>query len=336
MPDVTTTTISKLQKKEIFGRNIFTVALLGGLGLTAFYFWALIVPFVLAAMANTLELIGLIAAIVAIGYVVFDPQMRTLAAYAYRSLTRFITGQFVELDPIGILNTYVERIKERLADMDKGLGILRGQRDHLSAQINTNEENRVHNLELAQQAQKRGDAMRQEMTLKARQAGRLEKSNLKLKDLLERVETLYRTMSKMREASALLAQDIEGEVEVKTTERKALLAGYTAFTKARAIMDGGGAERDLFDLTMEKLTDDYANKMGEIEQFLDMSKSFINGMDLDNGIYEEKALAQLQEWEQKGSSLLSTPPPGTPKVRVQGDFADILEDTGSHNHQGRA
>ena len=79
-------------------------------------------------------------------------------------------------------------------------------------------------------------------------------------------------------------------------------------------MAGGGAEREMFDMTMEKLTDDYADKMGEIETFMDMSKTVINGIDLDQGIYEEDALAQLKAWEDKGSKILNHE--GT-KVRVE-------------------
>jgi hypothetical protein len=37
-----------------------------------------------------------------------------------------------------------------------------------------------------------------------------------------------------------------------------------------------------------------------------MSKSIIDGVDLDNGIYEADALAQLEKWETKSNSLLVT------------------------------
>ena len=310
-------TISKLQKKELFGQNLITLILVGALAAAGIYWWGSIVPFLVDAATNTLKLIGLCAAIGLVGYAVLDKRIRTLFLYGYRSLTRWLTGQFVEIDPIGILNTYVSRLEERLAEMDKSIGSLRGQRDKLKATIEKNESDRVHNLQLAQQAQKHSKdneaEMKQELALRARQAGRLQKSNMTLNNLLERMEVLLKALQKMRAASALLCEDIKGEVEVKTAERKALLAGYGAFTKAQAIMEGGGAEREMFDLTMEKLTDDYANKMGEIETFLDMSKGFINGMDLDQGIYEEDALAQLKAWEEKGSALLNT----KPNVRVE-------------------
>ena len=318
MADQTSTTLSKLQTKEQAGRSIITLAVLGALAGLAIYWWALIVPFLVDAATNTVKLVGLCAVLALFSYVVLDKNMRMLGLYAYKSWTRWLTGQFVEIDPIGILNTYVSRLEERLEEMDKALGTLRGQRDKLQQSIAENEANRVAQMKRAQQAQKRVESgateMKQEFALRARQAGRLEKSNMTLQKLLDRMEALLKAMLKMRDASALLTEDIKGEVEVKTTERKALLAGYNAFTKAQAIMAGGGAEREMFDMTMEKLTDDYADKMGEIETFMDMSKTVINGIDLDQGIYEEDALAQLKAWEDKGSKILNHE--GT-KVRVE-------------------
>ena len=302
--------LSKLQKKEQFGRNVITLILLGGAGALGVYFWGSILPFLVDAATNTLKLVGLCAALAVLGYAVLDKNLRTLALYGYKSWTRWMTGQFIDIDPIGVLNTYVSRLQERLAEMDKSIGDLRGQRDKLKQTITENEESRVYQLRLAQQAQQRTEHgefdMKQELALRARQAGRLGKSNMTLQNLLDRMEVLLRAMTKMRDASALLTEDIRGEVAVKTAERKALQAGYSAFTSARAIMEGGGAEREMFDMTMEKLADDYAGKMGEIETFLDMSKTFINGVDLDQGIYEEDALAQLKAWEEKGSSLLNS------------------------------
>lgn len=322
---------SSLQKKEQSGRRVITLVLMGAVGLAAFYYWGLIVPFVLVAVQDTVQLILLCIAIALLLYVCMDKQMRTLAVYAYGSLTRFVTGKFIELDPIGILNTYIQRMQSRLEEMDKSLGNLRGQRDKLKSLIDKNEGERVHQLKLAQQAQKAGAQMKNEFTLRGRQAGRLEKSNLSLKGLYERMDVLYKSMMRYRDASAVLVEDMKSEVEVKTSERNALMAGYNAFTKARQIMAGGGAERNLYDMTTEKLADDYANKMGEIEGFMDMTKSVINGMDLENMTFEQDALDQLKAWEDKSSNILGSPSTAPAKFRVEpeaenaSEFADLLD-----------
>ncbi len=286
-----------------FGTAV-TVAMLVAIGGAALYFWAVLVPFVVSMLQSTLTAVVLAGIIFALGWVVFDPRWRNLVFYAYKSLMRGLTSLFIEIDPIGILKTYVRSLNDKLAEMDESIANLGGQRQKLRVLIDKNEHDRVHNLKLAQQAQKHGDEMRSAFMLKARQAGRLQKSNVTLQNLLDRMDMLARVLTKMRAASAVMVEDIEGEVEVKTQERAALLAGYSAFSKAKKIMDGAGDERELFDMTMAHLTDDYGQKMGEIETFMDMSKGFIQSVDLDNGIFEEDALAQLDAWEKKGQSLL--------------------------------
>lgn len=300
--------------------SVVTVAMLVGAGGTVLYFWGLILPWVIAMLANTLTAIALAAVIAVIGVVLLDPRWRNLGVYAYKSLMRALTGLFIEIDPIGILKTYVRSLKDRLEEMDLSIGNLTGQQKKLKAQIEKNESNRVHSLQLAQQAQKRGDEMKTTFMLQSRQAGRLQKSNMTLQDLYDRMANLLRVLKKMREASSLLVEDIQGEVDVKTSERAALLAGYNAFSKAKKIMQGGGDEQELFDMTMERLTDDYGQKMGEIETFMDISKGVIDGVDLDNGIYEADAMAQLEAWEQKSQNLLLSTPPtagSTPPVRIE-------------------
>jgi hypothetical protein len=240
-----------------------------------------------------------------------DPKIRTLLLYGYASFTRALTSEFANIDPIGILNTYVSRLGDRVEEMDEALGDLKGQRDNLKTKIGKNADAWQREMQLAQQAQKRGNEMRGELTLHANQAGRLKKSNLTLQGMLDQLEALLRTMSKMREAADLMRQDIKNEVTIKTDERNMIMASYKAYRAGKAVIEGGGDEKELFDLTMEKLADDYAKKMGEIEQFMDVSRGFINGVDLEKGVYEEDALAQLKAWEEKGSTLLSTPASGT-------------------------
>jgi hypothetical protein len=316
---------SWLQKPEGKFGSAVTLALLAGVGGTVIYFWGLILPWVIAMLENTLTALALAGIIALIGVVVFDKRWRNLIWYGYKSFMRMLTGLFIEIDPIGILKTYVESLKKKLQEMDTSIANLGGQLRKLKEQIDKNEANRMHSLQLAQQAQKHGDEMRNVFVLQSRQAGRLGKSNMTLQNLYDRMEALMKVLKKMRAASGLLVEDIQGEVEVKTAERAALLAGYNAFTNARKIMQGGDDEREMFDMTMEKLADDYGMKMGEIETFMDMSKAVIDGVDLDNGIYEADALAQLEEWEKKSQNLLITNTPAQNAVRVHPDNVRISE-----------
>ncbi len=255
-----------------------------------------------ALFANTLYLAGTLAVIGALLYMVLDPKVRNLVWYMYKSVMRNITGLFVQIDPVGILKSYVESLQDNLRKMNKQISQLRGQMHKLQEIIHNNKKQIENNLQLASKAR---DTNNQNiMILKSRQAGRLKDSNLKLEDLYKKMEILYRVLTKMYENSEILMVDIQDQVSVKEQERKAIHASYGAMRSAMSILSGDPDKRAMFDMAMESIADDVAGKVGEMERFMEMSSNFMNSIDLQNGIFEEEGLKMLEKWEQEGVSLL--------------------------------
>ena len=78
-------------------------------------------------MSNVLVLAATILAIGALIYMVLDPRMRALVGYMYKSTMRKLTSFFVTIDPIGILENYVDDLEDNLRKMGKQIGNIRGQ-----------------------------------------------------------------------------------------------------------------------------------------------------------------------------------------------------------------
>src|SRR6266566_4421744 len=100
------------------------VLVLGGVAVA--YGFVQILPFLIAAATDTLHLAALIGAILVFLFIVTDKRVRTLAKLMFQSVMRYLTGLFIELDPIGILKNYVGEMKKNLAIMDEQLGNLNG------------------------------------------------------------------------------------------------------------------------------------------------------------------------------------------------------------------
>jgi hypothetical protein len=303
-------TKSFFQRPEGKTSIVFMIAAMAGLG----YGLYKLMPYVVELLKNTLYAISLAAAIAFFVFVISDKRVRTLASYGWKSLMRFITGLIVEIDPIGILKGYAEDLNARLEEMKKSMASLNGQTVRLKSIIDKNEADRTKSLQIAKQAHDKAD-MKPAFILQSRQAGRLQKSNITLQALYNKMQAMLKAMRKYYDVSEFTVRDIEGEIEVKTQERAAIKASYGAFTSARKILQGEGDQRALFDQAMEHLADDYAMKIGEIELFMDMSEGFIKTMDLENGVYEQDALDQFEEWERKADKLLISPDPAA-KTRV--------------------
>ena len=277
---------------------IFLIGILAAGG----FLLATFLPALIALAQNVLYLSIMLLILAAAAYVIIDPRARNLVWYMYKSVMRWITGIFVELDPIGILKNYVKELNNKLREMNKQISKLRGQMHKLQEIIHNNKKEIESNLELASKAKENNK--RSTMILKSRKAGRLRESNMRLEDLYKRMEVMYRVLTRMYENSLILKEDIHDQVTIKEQERKAIHASNSAMKSAMSIMSGDPDRRALFDAAMEAVADDVASKVGEMERFMDMSKNVMESIDLQNGIFEEEGLKMLEQWEKDSTLML--------------------------------
>jgi hypothetical protein len=286
------------QKPEGTTGKIFMAALLIGGG----FLIASNIGALLALAQSTLYLAIMLAILAAVVFMVLDPKMRNLIWYGYKSVMRWITGIFVQIDPIGILKSYVDDLERNIHKMKRQLNMLKGQMHKLNEIIHNNKKQIESNLQLASKA--KASNKQSVMILKSRKAGRLRESNMRLEDLYKKMEVLYRVLIKMHENSLILKEDIKDQVQVKEQERKAIHASHSAMKSAMSIMSGDPDKRAMFDAAMEAVADDVASKVGEMERFMEMSANFMESIDLQNGIFEEEGMKMLEKWEKEGVSLI--------------------------------
>lgn len=290
---------------------IFMLAVLAGLGIL----FVTYLPVLVELAKNVLYLTLMIVAGAGLLYMVFDPKMRNLVWYGYKSVMRSLTGMFVTIDPIGILKSYVEDLQDNLGKMRKQIGNLRGQMRRIQTLIEENTKEIDTNMRLAQAA--RNADKEQQLLLASRKAARLQESNQKYTALYQKMEILYRILTKMHDNSEVLLADTADQIKVKEQERKAIRTSHSAMRSAMSVISGDPDKRAMFDMAMEAIADDVANKVGEMERFMEMSANFMDSVDIQNGMFEEKGMQMLEEWEKK-STLMLMNSPGTPQ------FDDIL------------
>lgn len=286
------------KKPEGITGLLFLLALIAGGG----FLLVSALPALVALTQNVLYLSLMLLAVAAIGYVVFDPKMRNLVWYMYKSAMRKITGFFVTIDPIGILKNYVDELQKNLSKMRTQIGAIRGQSRKLEALIKKNREEIEQQMQLAKAAKEKG--MERQLLLSSRKAARLKDSNEKYASLLRRMDVLYRILNKMHQNSEILLEDTKDQVALKEQERKAIRTSHSAMKSAMSVISGDPDQRAMFDAAMEAVADDVANKLGEMERFMEMSSDFMNSIDLQKGIFEEEGMKMLEKWEKESSLLL--------------------------------
>lgn len=286
------------QRPEGLTGGIFMTGIILGLGYLLYKF----LPILITLVSNMLYLGILLVALAALIYMVIDPRMRNLVWYGYKSIMRWITGIFVNIDPIGILKSYVEDLEDNLAKMSKQIGNLRGSMRKLKTTMEENDKTIENELNIANAAKKQGNE--KQLVLSTRQAARLKESNEKYTSLYSKMDILHRILAKMYENSEILLEDTKDQVKVKQEEREAIRTSHSAMSSAMKVISGDKDKKAMFDMAVEAIADDVANKVGEMERFMDMSSKFMDSVDLQNGVFEEEGLKMLEQWENQSQLLL--------------------------------
>jgi hypothetical protein len=291
-----------------------------------------LLPLLNRVLENLLYTSVLAGGVAIVAWLLVNKDIHKLVWYGYKSAMRWITRRFVEIDPIAIMQTFVGTLEANLQQISKSIADLKGQARKLEAKIKMTTEKQENAMNMALQAKQKGETMRKDLTLQVRKAKRAEQSNLTYQGLLNRIRRHIAVMEKVKEASELMVADIKDTVEEETEKRQMIQASYKAMSASRRILSEG-KDREMFDMAMETVTNDYYNKLGEIEQFMDDSQHFINTMDLENGVYEEEALTKLEEWEKRSKNLLEGGS-GKTRFRVEHPTFDT-EDTLEEEAEGK-
>ena len=275
--------------------------LIGLIGVGGFFLYKAL-PAIIELMQNTLYAVGLGLILFTVISVLMNNRFRNTVWYLYKGLMRAITGIVIELNPIAILESYVEDIKEKIAKMEVQLTGLKGQIGQINGKLEKNRTDWKMEMDRASQAKKMGkDA---EVALHTRQAGRLEGAINNFDALYKKMEVLYKVLEKMKYYSEIMVKDTEMTVDIKKEEREAITKSHNVMKSAMSIIKGNDDKKIIFDQAMEFVVDDIGFKVGEMERMLDASTDFINSVDLDNAVYEERGVQMLEEFDKKGMNAI--------------------------------
>lgn len=276
-------------------------------GVLVVYFWGEILPFLVAAADNTLHLILVGAAIVALLAILFDKRIQTLFFYFYSSLIRLAATGQMHRDPIGNMKTYVEQMGERLRDLDSAIGSFRGLVNLLKENFKANTikfNNANATAGAAQRAADSGNTDAQDIfRIQSNEAARRKQ---RLSDEAESITRLNQTvniLSRMRSACNAEILDTQNEIDgiiEREKERKAL---SKADRSIRGILKGDITANELFSGSKDYLQEKYSKTLGDFDQLMDITKGVLLKSDFDDAAAISEMNARLNEWSQRNGDM---------------------------------
>jgi len=327
MSDIVPSTGSKaivLKKPEKIAGTIAVAGVAAGAG----YGLYKLMPFLVTMTWGVLQIAVALTLSAILLYIVMDKQTRAVFGRGYRLMIRGIWRAVMKYDPIGNLKEHIVLMKEKAAQMDENRGVLAGQVTALKRQIDQNEREKQEALAKAKVA--RDQKAEDVVTYQGRLAGRREASNVKFTKLLGTLETSARILAKMRKNLGFLIQDTEDEVEQITREFMATKAAGAAAENAMEIINGDPRMREMYAETMEYLEQEVADRVGKFNMMFEDSQGLMQSIDIQNAMYKESALKQLEAWEAKSDEFLLNPSkrgelgPASEPVPVERKSVDAL------------
>lgn len=286
-----------------------------------FWFWGLIVPFVLATVTNTLFLALYLLALFALLYVLFDPNFRRFVWYLYRSIMRWITGMVVDIDPIGVLKTYIEKLREKKQDLESAMADIRGQRMRLQKSLAENEKgyaNSMRTMAAAESQKNDPDSDKQRRALRmiqleGKQVVRLQDLLTKQKQHMQRYDYVIDVLTRYSEICDDTILDMDRDIKYRQMDRDQSRGFAKAMRASMSILRGMPDEKEMYDMSIESLEKDYAAKIGEVESILDLTKNVVSAADFNDAASMQHASELLAKWQADGGK--------TPTKQISGAHA---------------
>ena len=281
------------QRPEGLPGALLLIAILGGIGYGLMH----LMPTLIELAENMIYLVLMLVGLFAVGYMLLDNRVRTLIWYFYKSMVRKATGVFIQLDPVAIIEGFLEDLREKMKEMENQIGSLKGQIRKVKMKIDEKKEKENYYRNMAMAARNKGDNAN--MNLNNRKAERELDAAKKFGVLAEKTEKLYVVLDKMKRYSGIMVEDIAHEVDIKKEEREIIRTSHSVMKSAVNIINGNSDRKVIFDQAMEFIVDDIGMRIGEMERFMDVSADFMVNMDLENAMYEEQGMKALDEWANK-------------------------------------
>jgi hypothetical protein len=279
--------------------------IMAGLGVAVAWAFVHFLPALIQIAENTLYLAGLVGVLALLYFTVFVwDRPRTLLFYGLQMISRWVTGNFVELDPVAILKSFVRQMEKRREVIRDRLGRIVGVRRMVEAKIARSEKERQDALRLAKAAQGTGDedGLNAHAEIAARRVRDIEEYRA-MQDQMMNIEKLLQRVLRRADFHIQTAQDEANQLADKHT----ITGAVASATAAAQGIFGDTDLAEVRDMAAERIRDDYEKRLGELQTLIDLT-DFDHAVDLNQMAFRQEGLTQLAEAEKKVSAAEAADP----------------------------
>ena len=286
-----------------FGMVVLAAIIVGaGVGLYV------ILPFLITLLTNTLYAAGLVAALIAVLWLAFNPTFRTAVRNLFQYMVRWFASWVVETDPIGILRNNLDDMKKAKSDLDQTLQRFAGSDERLQRSIAAKNDEITglgHKAVKAEQmAGAATDPMEKERLMLERQtflekAGMLMQGVKQLQALEDQTSKMLHTFQHWSQIADSKIQRTENKVGFLAEQRKMILDAKATLGVGQRLLRGNPEQLKMVDMALDYLEEDTSRTLGEIREFSRYTDKLLTDDQIESGAAADEAAGKFAEFSQK-------------------------------------
>lgn len=227
----------------------------------------------------------------------------------FRVIMTRLTNMVYHVMPIDVLKDNIATMRKKQRALDEQRGVFKSQIRVLTDAMAKNEAEADHSLRIAMQARKQKATQppntvefltyQSSETAAANAAQRKKDSNASYAGMLKQMDAIDNVMGRMQVAVNFFVQDrteVVKEAEYKYTTLK---AAHKAVSTASSILRGNVDEEAIFQDTLDYVNQQDSIMIGDIENYQSLAEEWMRKADLETGAQNDKAMEQLNAFEQK-------------------------------------
>jgi hypothetical protein len=286
-----------------FGMVVLAALIVGGVvGI------AVMLPFIIALLQDTLHAVMLAAVLGVIFFLVTNPTVRATVSNLFKNTVRWFASWVVETDPIGILRNNLDDMKKAKYSLDQTLQRFSGSDERLQRSIGAKSDE-INGLgrkatKAEQMAAAATDPMEKERLLLERQtfleqAGMLMQGVKQLQALEDQTSKMLKTFQHWSQIADSKIQRTENKVNFLAEQRKMILDAKATLGVGQQLLRGNPEQLKMVDMALDYLEDDTSRTLGEIKEFSRYTDKLLTDDQIESGAAADEAAAKFAEFNQK-------------------------------------
>lgn len=259
------------------------------------------------------------AGVAAIIWIITMPAVRTLVSAVFQGFSYHITDIIIGLDPVGIAMGTLKKLGKMIARIHLGRQKLLGKKNSAAQELQKIQDEIAEAQEEYNDYQKQGALAKKKygdgvdltkyttnMAIEDNKVKRLGLYLKKLQPVYQMMDDIYISTGKIETVATTKYQMMSDNTEIEKRQRSFMGDLLGAIRDAKSVIQGGEVKR-LYDLSTQRMIDDFNRDMGEVTTFMQDIAPMIDKVDLNNQVQTQKALDKINSFLEEKQDILMIP-----------------------------